>query len=234
MKTFYDRLMSAAAHYGVHKASHVAKKIGRSPAAVAQWKDNPNVDHKATTISSITKIFPCDTEWLVSGKGEPQFLDSFSTALKVRTERIGDMLETLVKPSGVPVISWVKAGNFDEINDPYAPGESDTWVPVYNSRKVSSNTFALTVDGNSMQCSGPISFNPGDILICDPEKGADAGDFVIAKDVSTQEATFKKLGYDAGRWYLVPLNDQYKAIPIDKESLRIIAKVVQKISVVDF
>ncbi len=50
---------------------------------------------------------------------------------------------------------------------------------------------------------------------------------MIAKDVQTQKATFKKLTTDGGRWYLTPLNKQYQAIPIDKPELRVIGVVTE-------
>lgn len=74
---------------------------------------------------------------------------------------------------------------------------------------------------------GDTSFPPGTIIIVDPNRSAGAGDFVIAKDVVTDKATFKKLVHDAGRWYLRPLNPIYPTMEIDDPALRIIGKVVE-------
>lgn len=50
---------------------------------------------------------------------------------------------------------------------------------------------------------------------------------MIAKDVSTQRATFKKLTYDAGRWFLKPLNPAYSTIEIDDPAIRVIGRVIE-------
>lgn len=71
------------------------------------------------------------------------------------------------------------------------------------------------------------SFPDGTILLVDPNRRADPGDFVIAKDVQTQQATFKRLAYDGGRWYLRPLNPAFKTVEIDEPSLRIIGRVCE-------
>jgi SOS-response transcriptional repressor LexA len=74
---------------------------------------------------------------------------------------------------------------------------------------------------------GEVSFPDGTIIIVDPMRQCGAGDFVIAKDVSTQRATFKKLTTDGGRWFLKPLNPSYPTIEIDHPSLRTVGRVIE-------
>lgn len=71
------------------------------------------------------------------------------------------------------------------------------------------------------------SFPEGTILLVDPNRSVDPGDFVIAKDVSTQQATFKRLAYDGGHWYLRPLNPNFKTVEIDDPKVRVIGRVVE-------
>jgi SOS-response transcriptional repressor LexA len=133
----------------------------------------------------------------------------------------------------IPIISWVRAGNFSEILDIHSPGEADDWVVVMG-KVLSKNAFALRVVGNSMSRDREPTFEEGDIIICDPNISANPGDFVIAKDVDLQAATFKQLSKDGSRWFLEPLNPKFPLIPIDKPELRIIAKVVQKVRISNF
>lgn len=128
----------------------------------------------------------------------------------------------------VPQISWVQAGSLSEVQDLFQPGEADKWEDAFYSNP-SRHAFALLVDGESMISPYPTekSFPPGTILIVDPDHESWAGDFVIAKDVSTQQATFKKLVHDGGRWFLKPLNPSYPTIEIDDPSLRVIGKVIE-------
>jgi SOS-response transcriptional repressor LexA len=129
----------------------------------------------------------------------------------------------------VPLISWVEAGLLNDISDPYSPGDAEEWVSTTESSP-SSEAFALRVSGSSMTSPDPdaqYSFPEGTILIVDPNREAMPGDFVIAKDVDTQQATFKRLATDGGRWYLKPLNPQFKTVEIDDPSLRVIGRVVE-------
>ena len=67
----------------------------------------------------------------------------------------------------------------------------------------------------------------GYLLFVDPDIAPQAGNFVIAKDVTTRSATFKKLIVDGGRWYLKPLNRQYQVIEIDSPELCVIGVVTE-------
>jgi len=141
----------------------------------------------------------CDPFWLETGNGQKSPTVGNVTPAKARSQ--------------VPLISWVAAGNWGEVTDMFQPGEAEEYVEVYETA-ASSNTFALRVSGDSMVSPypGDHSFPPGTILIVDPNRASNAGDFVIAKDVATQMATFKKLVHDAGRWFLKPLNPAYPTV----------------------
>lgn len=129
----------------------------------------------------------------------------------------------------VPIISWVKAGMMEDVQDIFEPGFADNWIDVPKKR-TTANSFALEVVGDSMTSpNDKYSFEEGDIIICDPDLAAKAGDFVIAKDVERQAATFKKLTFDGSRYYLKPLNPAYPAIEIDDPAVRVIARVVRRI-----
>lgn len=98
----------------------------------------------------------------------------------------------------VPVISWVRAGDFAEAVD---TGEAEDWVEV--TVPVRKHTFALRVEGDSMEPDFP----PGTLLIVEPEMEPQPNDFVIAKNGG--DATFKQLVKDGPDWYLKPLNARY-------------------------
>lgn len=128
----------------------------------------------------------------------------------------------------VPLISWVIAGNLQEIQDMYQPGEADEWIET-SETKPGKGSFALRVTGDSMTSPypGEVSFPDGTIIIVDPTRACDAGDFVIAKDVATQQATFKRLVHDGGRWFLKPLNPAYPTMEIEDPAVRTIGRVIE-------
>lgn len=134
-----------------------------------------------------------------------------------------NVVPTATRPQ-VPLISWVRAGDWGEIDD-HNPDTTET-VPAYYSNP-SKYAFALTVDGDSMTSPVGLSFPHGCKLIADPERSPKAGDYVIAKDTLTQKATFKRLGTDGGRWYLQALNKDYKTIEIDHPEKRVIGVIIE-------
>lgn len=117
---------------------------------------------------------------------------------------------------------------WSDVTDPYQPGDAEEWTEVYDGRP-SKRAFALRVTGDSMTSPFPNvrSFPEGTIIIVDPDRGADPGDFVVAKDVDTQQATFKQLMQDGGRWFLKALNPAYPAIEIDDPAMRVIGRVIE-------
>ena len=124
----------------------------------------------------------------------------------------------------VPLISSVRAGTWGEIND-HMPDTQETF-PVREA-KTGPHAFALRVEGDSMTNDSGLTFPEGTVLIVDPDRSAKAGDYVVAKDVDTQRATFKRLTTDGARWYLKPLNRDYRPIEIDDPAMRVIGVVVE-------
>jgi len=105
----------------------------------------------------------------------------------------------------VPLISWVRAGDFAEAVDACNNSECEL-VPITVNK--GRHTFALSVVGDSMHPDFP----EGMRLVVEPDMDAQHGDYVIAKN--GEEATFKQLVRDGGDWYLKPINKQYPTKPL--------------------
>jgi SOS-response transcriptional repressor LexA len=103
--------------------------------------------------------------------------------------------------------------------------QGDRWESP--DHKLGARGWAHIVEGDSMDDGTDRGVPDGWLIFVDPDVPPQAGHFVIAKDVATQSATFKKLTYDGGRWYLTPLNRQYPAMEIDSPDLRVIAVVTE-------
>lgn len=144
----------------------------------------------------------------------------------LNTEELDNGKPIALREATVPLISWVKAGSWAEVNDHLEPGEAMLWITP-QSTLVSPHTFALRVEGDSMTAPNGMSFPEGCIIIIDPERSPKAGDYVVAKDIATQKATFKRLTTDGNRWYLKPLNPAYPAIEIDDPSMRVIGVAIE-------
>lgn len=116
----------------------------------------------------------------------------------------------------VPLISFVKAGNFAEIIDSY-DGEMHI-----TTAKVKARTFATRVEGDSMLPEFP----PGRIIVVEPDRAFKSGDYVVARN-GNNEATLKQVIKDGSDWYLKPLNDRYPIKQIDNPDIDIIGVVIQ-------
>ena len=127
------------------------------------------------------------------------------------TEFEGRLITNMRK---VPVLSWVQAGFFTETKPSEILNDADRWVET--SLRISDNSFALEVKGDSMTNPNGLPTIPeGATVIVDPEAEAMHGKIVVARVDGTNEATVKKLVIDGPQKFLVPLNPRYPNIHIN-------------------
>ncbi|THF64466.1 S24 family peptidase [Pseudothauera rhizosphaerae] len=124
----------------------------------------------------------------------------------------GNTSPALERTGRVPLISWVRAGEFASAADLLQPGDAYEWIDT--STPVRAHTFALRVEGDSMEPE----FMAGTILVVEPDIAAQPGDYVIAKN-GDQEATFKQLVRDGADLYLKPLNPRYPIKPLGDSTI---------------
>lgn len=171
---------------------------------------------------------------------EPSLADlrTISTALNIKASSLIDNDEIPSKPTRntaeaplikgfIPLIAWVKAGTWEDAIELYSPSDESAHPTTVNHSK---NTFALKVDGDSM--TAPVgapghSFPHGIIIYVDPDQRADtrAGDYVVAKQLYDNQATFKQLASEEGRPVLKPLNTGGQYVII-RDEFEVIGKVI--------
>lgn len=209
--------------------SAVARLLITSPQVIKNWEDRGVSNKGAIAAQTITG---CSAAWILNGTGD-MIADSAGAAWHgpglqrpIRNDTAN--IEPASLKRRVPIISWVRAGLWGAVEDHFSPGEAEEWAEAYDTMP-GENAFALRVTGDSMTnpIPGDRTFPEGTIIIVDPSRSADAGDYVIAKDVATQKATFKRLVSDGGRWFLKPLNPSYPTVEIDDPDIRVIGKVVE-------
>jgi len=198
--------------------AELSRKLGRDPSYVARMLLPEGKTAKKRIgddmVDLIASTFQVSRDWIDSGPFN-----------------LGAGLKHYEKTSlivfQVPLISWVRAGTWTDIEDNYLAGQADEWIEPHRSSP-GKRSFALEIEGDSM--TGGLNgadFPPGSIIIVDPDRAPKAGDYVVAKDVTTQQATFKKLTTDGGRWFLRPLNPAYPTIEIDDPAIRVIGVAVE-------
>lgn len=125
---------------------------------------------------------------------------------------------------GVPLISWIQAGNWEEASDPFVPGDAEAWVP--SMKPHSGRAYALRVRGDSMTAPYGKSYPEGCIIIVEPERRSPVnGERIIAKLDGTTEVTFKVYKEEDGRRWLQPLNPSHEPI---REQFRVLGTVIGK------
>lgn len=133
---------------------------------------------------------------------------------------VGGAAEMLTR---VPLISFVQAGDWSSVVDNFQPGDAEEWIPFPGH--IGPHAFALRVNGPSMEPK----FVEGDIIFVDPDREAESGDFIIAKN-GVDEATFKKFYRDGDRCFLVPLNEDWgKPMEMTGRDWEIVGRVMGKL-----
>ena len=146
-------------------------------------------------------------EWLANGTGG---MTKETSGFDANVEPVSGP----VRYYEYPEISWVQAGmpmEAVEISN-VASCEvhpSDAWA--------GPNGFWLKVKGPSMTSSNGMSFPEGMVILVAPGFDVESSQFVVAKMVDTNEATFKQFIWDSGRAFLKPLNPSFPTVEMDGE-----------------
>lgn len=121
----------------------------------------------------------------------------------------------------LPLISWVQAGCWSEIQELNYSDIDHFPCPVYASPKA----FVLKVQGESMTPK----FNEGDHIFVDPEAQAINGSYIVARLDDENQATFKQLILEGNKKYLKAINPDWpeKFIEING-NCTIVGKVIYK------
>lgn len=172
-------------------------------------------------VEKLAKALGVSSEWLWKGGDTP----AIQTGLESNVE-LGPRVRGVV-----PLISWVQAGAWCEMQEGMELQSVETWLPCAVSH--SSSTFALRVRGLSMfNPHERRSFRDGDIIFVDPAKDYENGSLVIAKLPDSREATFKQLVIEGQRQFLKPLNPAWPDPIIElPEDAMICGVVVSKVEI---
>jgi SOS-response transcriptional repressor LexA len=117
----------------------------------------------------------------------------------------------------VPIISYVQAGNWEEISEFRDAGDEEP--PVYTTEPVSRSAYALIVQGDSMlNPHGAPTYAPGSIIVVDPLLPEEPGRRVVYRLQPQGAATFKQLETDGFKFWLKPLNPRYDIIELTEDA----------------
>lgn len=185
----------------------LAKMFGVSGNGARKWIQGESIPRYEKLLDIVERFKETGVcvEWLLSG--EPK-LSPFKNKITENSANYANMEMPAWK---VPIISWIKAGEFSECSDIQLPEQADEWLGT--TTKPRTHTFALRIKGDSME---PL-FTEGMLIIIEPDMEALPGDYVIAKN--GDEATFKQFIKDGPDYYLKPLNDRYPIKPLGESKI---------------
>lgn len=176
----------------------LGRKSGVPQPTVHRILNGVSASPRQANVEKIAKALGVTTEWLWKGGEAPDTLTGPSSNIEPGPRIRGF----------VPLISWVQAGAWCEMQDVLELQDVETWLPCAVSH--SNATFALRVRGVSMfNPHERRSFREGDIIFVDPAKDFENGSLVIAKLPDSREATFKQLVIEGERQFLKPLNPSW-------------------------
>lgn len=201
-----DWIRAARSHKGWTQ-TQLGDAIGRTKANVGHWetgKHSPSIDQLAL----VSKL----TEFPLPEMGAPPTVANTEPGPDIRGK--------------VPLISWVRAGEWCEAADPFQPGDAERWMdcPVSHS----SSTFALRVRGDSMTAphGNSRTYPEGCFIFVDPERKTPVnGDRIVACLEGSHEVTFKVYKNEDGRQWLQPLNPSHEPI---REPFKVLGTVLGK------
>lgn len=133
----------------------------------------------------------------------------------------------------IPILSYVQAGSLTDagqVKSFVSAIDDGDYVTV--DPETPDGCFALKIRGRSMEPD----FLEGDIIIVDPSRSPNPGDFVVANRADCAdilETTFKKYrprGYDDfGReiFELTPLNDDFPPLRSDRDHLSVLGVMIE-------
>lgn len=181
---------------------HIANACHTTVQAVYQWISGDTKLPRPTNLVPAARVLGVHFDWLLYERG-PKLIGNTDPGPDIKGK--------------VPLISWVQAGNFAAVIDNLQPGDAEDWIST--TVPIHKHTYALRVRGDSMtNPNGEPTFPHGQVIIVEPD-AIDApekliGACVIVKREADDEATFKQLVKDGGKFWLKPLNPQYPMLEL--------------------
>lgn len=200
MTSTTDRINQKMKELGLSQAD-VMRGTGAGRATVSGWINGSNAP-SAKYLESLAKTLKTTSSWILNGKEDSDRKLDNSVSL--------DLVATVTY---APVISWVQAGDFTDMESISNLTECEKLPLVPGAGK---RSFYLEVKGLS---NAPY-FEEGEKICIDPDyhlEDIQTGEMIVVKCNDT--ATFKALISESNGYYLKPLNPNWseQVIPLNED-----------------
>lgn len=200
MTSTTDRINQKMKELGLSQAD-VMRGTGAGRATVSGWINGSNAP-SAKYLESLARTLKTTSSWILNGKEDSDRKLDNSVSL--------DLVATVTY---APVISWVQAGDFTDMESISNLAECEKLPLVPGAGK---RSFYLEVKGLS---NAPY-FEEGEKICIDPDYqlcDIHTGEMIVVKCNDT--ATFKALISESNGYYLKPLNPNWseQVIPLNED-----------------
>lgn len=200
MTSTTDRINQKMKELGLSQAD-VMRGTGAGRATVSGWINGSNAP-SAKYLESLAKTLKTTSSWILNGKEDSDRKLDNSVSL--------DLVATVTY---APVISWVQAGDFTDMESISNLAECEMLPLVPGAGR---RSFYLEVKGLS---NAPY-FEEGEKICIDPDwclEDIQTGEMIVVKCNDT--ATFKALISESNGYYLKPLNPNWseQVIPLNED-----------------
>ncbi|MGG2139939.1 LexA family protein [Symbiopectobacterium sp. RP] len=197
---FSQRLAQACKEAGLDdrgRGAAIAKFLGVSSKAVSKWLNGEAVPRQ-DKMHDLARFLRVDIIWLQHGDADQH--------------RVINYIGKREPSNKYPLISWISVGSCYETREPHILDDNDEWYE--SDAQVIGHAFWLKVNGDSMTAPTGLSIPDGTMILVDTGREARNGNLVVATLAGSNEATFKKLIFDAGESYLKSLNPAYPLLKL--------------------
>ncbi|MEN8291853.1 XRE family transcriptional regulator [Acinetobacter radioresistens] len=175
----------------------LAEAVGIKQSTISQLEKG--LMQSSTHLPALAKALGVNSYWLQTGMEKPEAKEPVEPSTSL-TPNLAP-----VKARMAPVLSWVQAGNFTNVQA-VDMSEVSEWLPLPEDE--CSNCFFLKVQG----LSNYPDFMEGDYIVVNPDayySDMQSGDIIVVR--RGEDATFKKLVIETdGTRYLQALNPDFK------------------------
>lgn len=205
-----ERLRAKMIELGLNE-SQLGRRSGVPQPTINRILSGESSSPRRPTVEKIAKALRVSPDWLMFGTGE----DKFDANVELATGP--------TRYYEYPEISWVQAGVAAEAMDLFNVGDFEATHP--SDAWAGPNGFWLKVKGPSMTSVNGMSFSEGMLILVAPGSDVENGQYVVAKLIDTNEATFKQFIWDSGKAYLKPLNPAFSTVEVN-ETWLVVGRVV--------
>ncbi|MFA3237946.1 helix-turn-helix domain-containing protein [Acinetobacter baumannii] len=202
----------------------LSKKSGVPQPTLFRWENGQYKEPKISTVEKLATWAGYDANTLINSDIEVIENQKINENAGLLDNNVNLSNKLKLDGDQVPVISWVAAGSFTDVQTVLKDTEVLEWLPPM--KKAGKNGYGLIVTGYSMYPK----FEPGDRIYVNPDYPVfdlKTNDLVIVACAGESEATFKKLIIEGNEKYLEPLNTKWPEQIIKlTEGCKLVGKVV--------